>query len=228
MYKNIKILDKEKFKNVKFDEVNGVEVAKNIGLIPLGFTEIWHASHHCPIIISAGENAEFLSFTGITKEITIFNKNEVYLPAFVRSYPFLNVEIKGEDEKINSVIAIDENADFVGKNKQFFIIDKEKNITKEANSKIELVRELNRQREISKKIIAELKAHDLLVKKDLKVVVDNNERIILDEFYIINIEKLTKLDDTILALWARKGWMGIFDAHIKSLNNFQKVLTAKK
>jgi len=228
MYKNIKILDKEKFKNVKFDEVNGVEVAKNIGLIPLGFTEIWHASHHCPIIISAGENAEFLSFTGITKEITIFNKDEVYLPAFVRSYPFLNVEIKGEDEKINSVIAIDENADFVGKNKQFFIIDKEKNITKEANSKIELVRELNRQREISKKIIAELKAHDLLVKKDLKVVVDNNERIILDEFYIINIEKLTKLDDTILALWARKGWMGIFDAHIKSLNNFQKVLTAKK
>ena len=228
MYKNIKILDKEKFKNVKFDEVNGVEVAKNIGLIPLGFTEIWHASYHCPIIISAGENAEFLSFTGITKEITIFNKDEVYLPAFVRSYPFLNVEIKGEDEKINSVIAIDENADFVGKNKQFFIIDKEKNITKEANSKIELVRELNRQREISKKIIAELKAHDLLVKKDLKVVVNNNERIILDEFYIINIEKLTKLDDTILALWARKGWMGIFDAHIKSLNNFQKVLTAKK
>lgn len=228
MYKNIKILDKEKFKNVKFDEVNNVEVAKNIGLIPLGFTEIWHASHHCPIIISAGENAEFLSFTGITKEITIFNKNEVYLPAFVRSYPFLNVEIKGEDEKINSVIAIDENVDFVGKNKQFFIIDKEKNITKEANSKIELVRELNRQREISKKIIAELKAHDLLVKKDLKVVVDNNERMILDEFYIINIEKLTKLDDAILALWARKGWMGIFDAHIKSLNNFQKVLTAKK
>jgi len=228
MYKNIKILDKEKFKNVKFDEVNGVEVAKNIGLIPLGFTEIWHASYHCPIIISAGENAEFLSFTGITKEITIFNKDEVYLPAFVRSYPFLNVEIKGEDEKINSVIAIDENADFVGKNKQFFIIDKEKNITKEANSKIELVRELNRQREISKKIIAELKAHDLLVKKDLKVVVNNNEKMILDEFYIINIEKLTKLDDTILALWARKGWMGIFDAHIKSLNNFQKVLTAKK
>lgn len=228
MYKNIKILDKEKFKNVKFDEVNGVEVAKNIGLIPLGFTEIWHASHHYPIIISAGENAEFLSFTGITKEITIFNKNEVYLPAFVRSYPFLNVEIKGEDEKINSVIAIDENADCVGKNKQFFIIDKEKNITKEANSKIELVRELNRQREISKKIITELKAHDLLVKKDLKVVVDNNERMILDEFYIINIEKLTKLDDAILALWARKGWMGIFDAHIKSLNNFQKVLTAKK
>jgi hypothetical protein len=228
MYKNIQILDKEKFKNIKFDEVSSVEVAKNIGLIPLGFTEVWHVSHNCPIIISAGENAEFLGFCGITKEITIFNKNEVYLPAFVRSYPFLNVEIKGEDEKINSVIAIDENADFVGKNKKYFIIDKEKNITKEANAKIELVRELNRQREISKKIVSELKAHDLLVKKDLKVVVDNNEKIILEEFYIINIEKLTKLDDAILATWARKGWMGIFDAHIKSLNNFQKVLTAKK
>lgn len=88
MYKNIKILDKEKLKALKFDDVNTSEIAKNIGLIPLGFSEVWYASHDCPVIISSGENAEFLAFTGITKEISVFNKNEVYLPAFVRSYPF--------------------------------------------------------------------------------------------------------------------------------------------
>jgi hypothetical protein len=228
MYKNIKILDKEQFKSIKFDEANGVDVAKNIGLIPIGFTEVWHVSHNCPVIISAGEHGEFLAFTGITKEITIFNKNEVYLPAFVRSYPFLNVEVKGEDDKLNSVIAIDENSEIVGKNKKHFIFDKEKNLTKETNAKIELIRELNRQREVSKKIVSELKAHDLLVKKDLKVNVNNEEKSFLNEFYVINIEKLITLEDAILATWAKKGWMGIFDAHIKSLNNFQKVLTAKK
>jgi hypothetical protein len=37
-----------------------------------------------------------------------------------------------------------------------------------------------------------------------------------------------KLDDATLASWARKGWIGIFDAHIKSLNNFQKVLQSNK
>ncbi|MCT7464300.1 SapC family protein [Aliarcobacter cryaerophilus] len=228
MYKNITILDKEKLKTLKFDDVNKSEIARNVGLIPLGFIEVWYASHDCPVIISAGENAEFLAFTGITKEISIFNKNEVYLPAFVRSYPFLNVNVSDEDNRINSVIAIDENVDFVGKSKKIFIFDKEKNLTKEASLKIELVRELNRQREVSKAIINELKEHDLLIKKDLKVNIDNEEKTILDEFYIINIEKLIQLDDAILAAWARKGWMGIFDAHIKSMNNFQKVFSANK
>ena len=228
MYKNIKILDKEKLKALKFDDVNTSEIAKNIGLIPLGFSEVWYASHDCPVIISSGENAEFLAFTGITKEISVFNKNEVYLPAFVRSYPFLNVNISDEDNRANSVIAIDENVDFVGKSKKNFIFDKEKNLTQETSLKIELVRELNRQREVSQAIINELKELDLLDRKELKGNIHNEERTILDEFYIINIGKLIQLDDAVLAAWTRKGWMGIFDSHIKSLNNFQKVFSANK
>ena len=40
MYKNIKILDKEKLKALKFDDVNTSEIAKDIGLILLGFSEV--------------------------------------------------------------------------------------------------------------------------------------------------------------------------------------------
>ncbi|WP_419769932.1 MAG: SapC family protein [Candidatus Marinarcus sp.] len=228
MYKNVKILDKDKFKGIKFNEVNLVGVAKNVGLIPVGFTEVWNASHDCPVVIGTGDYAEFLAFTGVTKEVTIFNKEEAYMPLFIRSYPFLNLLVKGEKGELNNVIAIDDNSDFVAKNKKHLIIAKDKNLTKEASAKVELVRELTRQRDVSKKIIEELKSHDLLVKKDLKVNINNEEKTILEEFYIINIEKLTALDDATLATWARKGWMGVFDAHLKSLGNFQKVLSSTK
>ena len=40
------------------------------------------------------------------------------------------------------------------------------------------------------------------------------------------MEKLLKLDDKIIASFARKGWMGIFDAHLKSISNFEKILKA--
>ena len=63
--------------------------------------------------------------------------------------------------------------------------------------KIELVRELNHQRDVSKKIISELKSKDLLVKKDLKVNINNEEKTILKDFYVIDIDKLIKLDDKI-------------------------------
>jgi predicted transcriptional regulator len=229
MYKNVEILDKEKFKDIKYDEADSLEVAKNIGLIPLGFTEVWSMSHSSPIIISAGDEAEFLAFTGITKEITVFNRDDVYLPAFVRTYPFLNIQVKDQDDKSNSIIAIDNNPDFVSQEKENSIITEDKNLTEEADSKVRLVRELNRQREVSKKIISELKEHDLLVKKDLRVnVTEKDEKILLDEFYVIDINKLTKLDDEVLATWARKGWMGIFDSHLKSLANFTKVLESNK
>ena len=93
-------------------------------------------------------------------------------------------------------------------------------------AKVELVRELNRQRDISKKIIAELKSNDLLIKKDLRININSEEKTILSEFYIIDIQKFVQLDDETVASWARKGWMGIFDAHLKSISNFEKILKA--
>ena len=227
MYKNIEILNKEKFKNLKFDNIDAKEVGKNIGLIPLGFTEIWSASHDMPIIISAGDNAEFVAFCGINLDITIFNKEEVYLPAFIKTYPFLNVEVENKEKKLNSLIAIDNNPKCVAKDKKFFILDKEKNLSKEVATKVELIKELNSQRAVCRRIIAELKKLDLLIKKDLRVNFEGKEeKIILEEFYIINIEKLLKLDDKIIASFAKKGWMGIFDAHLKSISNFEKILKA--
>ena len=104
------------------------------------------------------------------------------------------------------------------------IFDEDKNLTKEALAKVELVRELNRQRDISKKIIAELKSNDLLIKKELKININNEEKTILSEFYIIDIQKFVQLDDETVASWARKGWMGILDAHLKSIVNFEKIL----
>ena len=224
MYKNIEILDKEKSKKLKFDNVDTTQIAKNVGLIPLGFSEVWYASHSSVVIISSGEDAEFLAFTGISSEISIFNKSDVYLPAFIRSYPFLNVQVKDDKEQLNSVIAIDKNSDFVGENKAYNIINEDKSLSKEASIKIELVRELSHQRDVSKKIISELKSKDLLVKKDLRVNINNEEKTILKDFYVIDIDKLIKLDDKIISIWARKGWMSIFDAHLKSISNFEKIL----
>ena len=216
MYKNIEILNKEKFKNLKFDNIDAKEVGKNIGLIPLGFTEIWSASHDMPIIISAGDNAEFVAFCGINLDITIFNKEEVYLPAFIKTYPFLNVEVENKEKKLNSLIAIDNNPKCVAKDKKFFILDKEKNLSKEVATKVELIKELNSQRAVCRRIIAELKKLDLLIKKDLRVNFEGKEeKIILEEFYIINIEKLlirsgaildkASLSDTSLSLIMIKG-----------------------
>ena len=53
--------------------------------------------------------------------------------------------------------------------------------------------------------------------EDFKVKVNDEEKTLLNEFYIVDREKLLKLDDETIASWARKGWMSLIDAHIDPL-----------
>ena len=227
MYKNIEVLDKTKHNTQKFEIVDTTTVAQNIGIVPLGIDEVLDMSSIAPVLISAGEIAEFIAFTGISKDITIYNKENKFIPKFIHTYPFLNIVVKNNKDETNTIVALDNNSDYVGEDKSNSIFTDDGELESIVSEKIDLLRELNTQRDIAKRIIKELKEKDLLLEKDFKVKTDNGEKTLLKEFYIINREKLLLEDDATLALWAKKGWMGIIDAHIKSLVNFQKVLINK-
>lgn len=222
MYKNIEILDKKKHEKKGFETISDIEVAKASGYIPLGANEILDMAAFTPVIITSKEG-EFAAYTGVNSEVNIFNSQNVYIPQFVKTYPFLNIVVKDSDEKLNNVIGID-NSKYVSNNKENKIFKKDQELDEIAQKKIQGVRDLNTQRDLSKKIVLELNKNDLLEKKDFKVIAGDKEQILLKEFYVVNREKLVKLDDETLATWARKGWMSLIDAHIKSIANFQRVI----
>lgn len=226
MYKNIEILDKKKFKNMKFDAVSTFEVGKFMGVLPLGFNEVIDMAKYCPVIIMGNDdNLEFVAFGGLSPQVTIFNDETIYTPMFTRTYPFLNVMLKDKKNNLRSVIGFDKG-DACGTKKENKIFGADGNLEKLASQKIEMVRELNRQRIIAKQIVLELKKYELLLEKDFKVTMGDKEKVVLNKFYVVNRAKLINLDDEILALWAKKGWITLFDMHIKSLANFQKVIAS--
>lgn len=223
MYKNIEILDKKKHNKLKFDVTLASEIGIYQGLIPLGFKEISQASQDYAIIIN---NEEFLAFTGLNPQVNVLNKDNVYEPMSLKTYPFLNVFAKDEKDELNSVIGIDVNSEFVGEDKDLSIFD-ENELSSEADEKVKLVRELNLQRNVSKKIVSELKEKDLLEKREFKIKLGDEEKPVLNEFYIVNRIKLNELDDQTIATWAKKGWITLFDLHLKSLENFEKIVNSK-
>ncbi len=226
MYKNIEILDKKKFKSLKFDTVSPFEIGKTMGVLPLGFNEVIDMAKYAPVIIMGDDaNLEFVTFTGISEDITLFNKEDIYIPMFIKTYPFLNVVLKDKKNGLKSVIGFDKSKS-VGDKKEHTIFDKTGNLTPLSDEKIKMVQVLNRQRDISKKIVNELKKYDLLVEKDFRVTLNGKEKVIIEKFFIINREKLITLADDILALWAKKSWITLIDMHLKSLVNFQKVIAS--
>ena len=223
MYKNIEILDKKKLKNLKFETVSPFEVGKTMEILPLGFNELLETTFDFPVIIMGEkDNLEFVAFGGISPKVSGFNNETVYTPVFTKTYPFLNVILKDKKGELKSVIGIDKG-EFCGTKKENTIFKSDGTLEEIASQKIEMVRELNRQRGISKKILKELVENDLLIKKNFSINDGKNTRVILDNFYVVNREKLFTLDDAILLLWAKKGWLTIFDMHLKSLGNFKKI-----
>ena len=222
MFKNIEMLDKKKFKSLKFTPVDAKKIAKSIGIIPLGFNEIIDMSVYAPVFIFGNGDKEFVSFTGVSDTISIYNTKDAYLPNFTKTYPFVNTYAKDENNNMVSVIGID-NGQHVDKRKKQFIFNKKGDLQKIANENIQLVRELNNKRDISKKIVKELEKYDLLEKQSFKINQKDKEQTIIKEFYIVNRDKLVKLDDSIIATWAKKGWITIIDCHLKSLGKFKDI-----
>lgn len=224
MFEKIEVLDTVKHKNTSFDEVPYEEIGKYIGSIPLGFGEVLEMAPYCPIIISGKkEHLEFVAFTGLNSNISIFLNSLPYIPNYLKTYPFINAVLVDKKGSKKDVIGI-AVSEFVGTKKQHPIFTKEKKLESLANQKIELIRTLNRQRDISKKIIHELEKYDLLQKRDFKVSFKEETRVVLEDFYIVDRVKLMQLDDAILALWAKKGWITLLDIHLKSINNFPKII----
>ncbi len=225
MFKNIKILKKSDFSSKKFNTVDMRKDGDFTGLIPIGTNEVNTYSSCMPVLISGGENNEFVIFSGLNNKTNIFKQNiSLPIPSFMKNYPFLMINAKDENDKIVSVIAIDDNKEFVGSKKKEDIFDREKELTQTSQKIIDNVRELHKQRDLSKLITRELKERDLLQKQDFKIKINGKEQNVLTDYYIINREKLMKLDDNTLATWAKKGWMGIIDAHLYSIRNFQKLV----
>jgi hypothetical protein len=225
MFKNVEILKKSEFKSLNFDQIDSKEFVEEVKLIPLGVDEIYNYTSYAPIIITSGKQSEFALFPGITDKTTIFHKNScTNTPNYIKSYPFLMLKVKDKNDELIDVIGIDKNDKFVGENKTNKIFNSSEELEELSKNKINNLKTFHKKRELSRIIMYNLKEKDLLQKQSFKIRVNEKDESILTDYYIVNREKLLKLDDETLSTWSRKGWISIIDAHLNSLKNFEKLV----
>ena len=228
MYKNIKIFKKSENLNNKFSHASIEKKLENNKLIPIGIDEVIKYASSFPIIISGKEEHEFVLFSGLSTSNNFFVKCEgIDEPEFLQTYPFLMIDIKDEKDNNVSAIAYDKNDEYVGVNKDIEFFNDNK-LNQEVINKIEKVRLLQTKRNLAKMLIKELKDKDLLIKQSFNIKIKDEVRTILKDYYIINRTKMCKLDDKTISTWTRNGWIGLIDAHMFSLRNFQKLVNLIK
>lgn len=219
MYKQIEILNKEKSKSLKVDEIVGFEFCSDLTNSPISISEFREASKYFPIVfIKNNDEYSAVVVLGLDKnEFVKDNKWEenTYIPAYIRRYPFIFV--KGQKDLF---LAIDKSCKAVNKRKGKSLFTRDGENSEYLNSVIKFLEDYQKDITLTSSIIRQFDELGLL--EDASLSKDNAP--ILKGFKKINEKKLLELDDAKLSAMVRNGVYRAIVYHLDSLENFAKVV----
>lgn len=194
--------------------------------VPVAGSEFYQAARDYPIVFPKESGNGPIALLGLREGENLFLQADgawlegVYIPAFVRRYPFILA--RGDNEQSRTVCI---DADFPGfvEKEGNALFDEEGKETDYLQSVIEFLNRYATDMELTNAFLEELDAQGLLVERNLKVTDSKGRNFFLNEFRIIDEDRLAKLDDAALLELHRKGWLGWIYAHLISIGNVNQL-----
>jgi len=222
MFKKLVLLSKKAHKELSFAKDEKLEFAKDLKLIPLGLDEVLDFTGLLPVII---KDNEFVVVSGLPWTDSVFYNNEnIFLktPLILQAYPFLMVNAKEGDKNVKAV-GIDEEA-----LKDGIKIFNDNDLSEISKQKIKIAELFDKEKEKVKLLIQDLKKYDLLEKRNFEVKLEEKSKPLLSDFYVVNREKLLKLDQEILDKWLKNGVLFLLESHMNSIKKITNLFKLPK
>lgn len=146
----------------------------------------------------------------------------VYIPAFVRRYPYILAEGLSQDGSLTVCI----DADYPGYDAQ----DGERLFTDEGentqllNNVVEFLRRYHSQFDLTKQFVASLKELNLFKPVDANVTRADGTNFSVKNFLMVDEQAVLNLPDNDLLNLVRRGYLAWIYAHLYSLTNFPRVI----
>jgi hypothetical protein len=198
--------------------------------VPVNITEAALAQKHYPLVFTHRDNPVLIAVLGVVDEINLFVDDNgqwdanVYVPAYVRRYPFAVANENGGDR---FAVVIDAAHDgFVqGSGQMLFANDQPAEGTVRA---IDFCKAYENERMMTQRAMELLVKFDLLAPQQANFTPDGQtEQVPFAEYWGIDSEKLGKLpDDKVLELW-KNGLMPIVFAHLMSFSNWTGLMNRR-
>lgn len=208
-------LEKKKHVDLTLNRQTGYAFARDINSVPVAGSEFFQASRDYPILFIKNEKGDYMPMAILSLKQGSHdmgdNWEEVYIPAFIRRYPFILTSDK--------VIMFDQKAPhFDGKDGErlFEEEDKPTESFKKIVQFLEAVDAGFRQTETFTKAVAEkelFEPYNATVKFD-------GASVKLNDLFCINEKKMHEvLTQEDVHDWFKKGWMAWSFAHLHSLSS---------
>lgn len=193
--------------------------------IPLTVEEFVAASRHYPIIFSAGDNPIPLALMGMNEGVNTFMNekgqfdNPVYLPAYIRRYPFLLAKLRPDSDELS--LCFDPTSEAVGefkKKNEGLALFEDGQPTENTKNILKFCEEFEQAGAQTHAFLTELIASGLLMDGEVAIQQEGTEQpYVYRGFKMVDEEKLRNLRGDELRKMNQNGMLPLIHAHLFSL-----------
>ncbi len=225
-YKKPVPLDAKKHSDLSLKKNFGFNFTKSVNAVPVNIVEMPQICHCYPIAFSPDENATPVALIGLRDSENLFLNTDgtwaenVYIPAYIRRYPFIFSEIPGTEQL---TLCVDNTDEVIEKSKSQLFFDDEGKPSELSKNALEFCKSYHAAAQQTQAFGKALAQSGLLIEREAQINVAGNKRINFSGFRIIDEKKLAELDDKVFLEWRAKGWIPFIYAHLFSGAQWQRL-----
>jgi len=225
-YENPEPLDAQRHANKALKKNFGFSFTEGVNAVPVNLIEMPQICHFYPIAFSPDGNATPVAILGLRDSENLFLhadgswEENIYIPAYIRRYPFIFSELPDQDQL---TLCVDMRDDVIDENKDQRFFSEGGEPSELAKNALEFCKSYHAAAQQTLEFSKALAASDLLVDREAQINVVGNRRINFSGFKIIDEQKLAKLSDKDFLEWRSKGWLPFLYAHLFSGSQWQRL-----
>ncbi|MDF3980755.1 SapC family protein [Luteibacter sp. PPL201] len=223
-------LNRTTHRELRLKAVNNIHFAAKAHSVPLTGVEFAPASRDFPILF-AGETMETagpMALLGLRQNENLlvgengFWEQGLYIPAFVRRYPFVLAEKPAGTEGDDFTVFLDEAYEGFNETEGERLFNEDGTDAPALTNAVNFLGEFQDHVARTQWFMGKLREHDLLEPRTITLQKEG-KGINLNGLFVINEEKLRNLDEKTAHEFLREGAFGWIYAHLVSLANIDRM-----
>ncbi len=226
-------LNREGHKDLRIRPMNNVAFAAKAHSVPLTVAEFGPAARDYPILFGGNtlEEAGPLAMLGLNQSENAFVDGEgqwapnVYIPAFVRRYPFVLAEKPEGTEGDDFTVFLDEAYPGFGTEEGERLFNEDGSDTETLKNAVQFLGEFQEHVKRTQAFTKRIRELDLLESRTIQIKnPDGGNALTINGLFVVSEERLRKLDATVAHELLADGSLGWIYAHLLSMSNVDRLI----
>jgi hypothetical protein len=223
-------LNRDGHKDLRIKPINNVAFAAKVHSVPMTMAEFGSAARDYPILFGGNslEEAGPLAMLGLKQSENLFVDENgqweegVYVPGFIRRYPFVLAEKPEAGEGDDFTVFLDEAYPGFNTEDGERLFNDDGSDTQTLKNAVQFLGEFQEHVKRTRAFTQRLRELDLLEPRSVQVK-EGEGTMVINGLFVVNEEKLRQLDEKAAHELLADGSLGWIYAHLLSLSNIDRL-----